>query len=212
MTDQVEQSKTTLGTPSQYLKGVGPARAELLERLDLRMAGDLLFFFPRGYEHPAERARIADLREDEPASLVGTITEIDLRSTQAGKSILGILVEDDSGTVRLMFFNQPYRVDQLSRDMRVLVSGKPRVSGLRMEMVHPKVVPLADEEAPGDGEILPIYSLTEGINQGQMRRIVRGVVDELSLDIKDVIPETVRKELDLCSVSEATTRDSCSSG
>ncbi|QDV58777.1 ATP-dependent DNA helicase RecG [Rosistilla oblonga] len=192
-----------LTTTTQFIKGVGPARAEQLRRLGIRTALDLLFFLPRDYEHPAPRMRIADLKENLPASFVGTITEVDQITTQAGKTILGVLVEDDSGAARMMFFNQPYRLDALPRGLRVLVSGKPRLSGLRMELVHPKVIPLEEDEQAGDQGILPIYPLTEGINQSQMRRAIATVVDELAGEIAEVIPETIRQQATLVSIDEA---------
>ena len=147
--------------------------------------------------------RIADLQEDVPASFVATISEIDLRTTQAGKSILGVLVEDDSGAARLMFFNQGFRMDQLSRGMRLLISGKPKLSGLRMELVHPKLVPLDEDESPGDQAIMPVYPLTEGINQSQMRRIARSVVDALANELAEVMPDGMLADLNLLSIGDA---------
>ncbi|QDV68809.1 ATP-dependent DNA helicase RecG [Rosistilla carotiformis] len=196
-------TKLNLATATQFIKGVGPSRAEQLLRLGLRAARDLLFFLPRDYEHPAPATRIADLREDQPASFVATITEVDVITTQAGKTILGVLVEDGSGAARLMFFNQPYRIDSMPRGQRVLISGKPRLSGLRMEMVHPKVIPLEEDETPTAQGILPIYPLTEGINQGQMRRAIATVVDELAGEIAEVIPASIRETASLLSIEAA---------
>lgn len=193
----------TLATSTQFIRGVGPSRAVTLQRLGLHNASDMLFFLPRDYEHPAPRTRIADLKEDQPASFVATIIEVEMKSTAGGKSILGVLVEDESGAARLMFFNQPYRVDSLTRGLRVMVSGKPRLAGLRMQIVHPKVIPLEADEDPGTQGILPVYSLSEGINQGQMRRAIATVVEELSGQIAEVIPDAIRQQAKIEAIEDA---------
>ena len=180
-----------LGTKAQYLPGVGAARAELLRRLNIRTASDALFFFPRGYEYPAAQQTIIQLREGTPASIVGTVTELELRTRDSGKSVLGVLVENDQGAVRLLFYNQPFRAEQLQRGMRVVVSGTPKLAGLRMEFVHPRVTPLGEEEPAPDGRILPLYPLTDGIKQPQMRRIIGTVAQALAAEVPEVLPESV---------------------
>ena len=82
-----------LATPVQFLKGVGPQRAELLAKLDLHYAADLLFFFPRAYQDMSELREIDQLEEGKLASVVGVIDEVDLRNTAPGKSLLGMLVK-----------------------------------------------------------------------------------------------------------------------
>lgn len=193
----------TLTTPAQFLRGVGPQRAELLARLGIRNAGDALFSFPRDYQHRAELKRIADLCEDQPASIVGTITEIDQRVTYAGKTIAGVLVEDDSGAVRLMFFNQPFRTENLHRGDRVLVSGSARLNGLRFEFVHPRVVPLDAEETLPGGDVMPVYPLTEGLKQPAMRRIMASVAETLAGSVPEVLPDEVRESMGLLGIGEA---------
>src|SRR6187402_3046505 len=103
--------KTTaeqLATPVQYLKGVGPQRAELLAKLDLHYAADVLFFFPRTYQDMSELREIDQLEERKVASVVGVIDEIDLRSTTPGKSILGMLLKQGTRYLRCIWFNQPW--------------------------------------------------------------------------------------------------------
>src|SRR5262249_17915332 len=84
-----------LATPVTYIKGVGPARGELLERLGLRTARDVLFFFPRDYQDLTDMRSIADLEEDKLLSLRGVVEEVELRSTGVGRSLLGVLIRQD---------------------------------------------------------------------------------------------------------------------
>ena len=190
-----DQSPTlTLATPIQYLSGVGPERAGKLLRMRLRTAQDLLFFFPRDYEFPAPHTQVPDLRDGAPASLIGTITDAELVSRTAGKSVYGVLVENDSGAVRCLFFNQPFRAEQLTLGRRVVVSGKAKLNGLRMEFVHPNVTILDEKEYLPQTRILPIYPLTEGIKQSDMRRVISDTTRSLANEISEVMPTALREQ------------------
>src|SRR5947207_13657263 len=180
-----------LATPVQYLKGVGPQRAELLWKLDLYYAADVLFFFPRAYQDMSELREIDQLEEGKLASVVGVIEEVDLRNTAPGKSLLGMLLKQGTRYLRCLWFNQPWMREKLVEGRRILVSGEPKLEGLRWEMVHPRVELLADDEDAPAGRILPVYSLTQGINQSQMRRIVCGVVESHAGFVDDVFSDEV---------------------
>ena len=168
-----------LATPVQFLKGVGPQRAELLAKLDLFYARGLAVLLPArlsGHERAA-RDRPAR-RRTSSASVVGVIDEVDLRNTGPGKSLLGMLLAagDEVSPLPLVqsALDAAEAAPRARRDAR---RGEPKLEGLRWEMVHPRVELLADDEDVPGGRILPVYSLTEGINQTQMRRIVAGVVE-----------------------------------
>jgi len=178
-----------LATPVQYLKGVGPQRAELLAKLDLHYAADVLFNFPRAYQDMSDLRAIDQLEEGKLASVAGVIEEVDLRNTGLGKSLLGMLVRQETKYLRCLWFNQPWMREKLQEGRRILVSGEPVLEGMRWEMKHPRVELLADDEDAPAGRILPVYSLTEGLNQSQMRRIVKGVVESHAALVEDVFPD-----------------------
>jgi ATP-dependent DNA helicase RecG len=79
--------------------------------------------------------------------------------------------------------------EKLAEGRRIMVSGEPVLEGMRWEMRHPRIELLADDEDAPAGRILPVYSLTEGIVQSQMRRIVSGVVESHAELVEDVFPE-----------------------
>lgn len=190
-------------TPVQYLKGVGPQRAELLERLGLRRAVDLLFFFPRGYQDMSELRAIPQLEENVPVSVCGTVEEIDDRNTGTGRSMLGVLIRQETQFLRSLWFNQPHMRQKFNVGQRVLLSGKPRLNGLRWEMTHPRVEILAVGEDPPSGRILPTYSLTEGLTQPALRRIVGSIVELYADFVEEVLPESFLIEKKLPSIATA---------
>ncbi|MEM8913333.1 MAG: OB-fold nucleic acid binding domain-containing protein, partial [Planctomycetota bacterium] len=136
----------TLTTPLSAVPSVGPSRAAKLRKLKLRIARDVLFLFPRDFEHPPASAGVDELVDGQSVTLTGTVTDAELVSRNPGRSIFGAILENDSGAVRLVFFNQPFRADQLPIGRRIRVRGVAKLNGLRFELTHPNVVTLTDDE------------------------------------------------------------------
>jgi len=193
----------SLATPVQYLKGVGPARVDLLERLGLRTAADVLFLFPRDYQDLTDHRPIENLEEGKLQTVCGIVEDIELRGTRTGKTILGVLVRQDGGFLRALWFNQPFMRDKFSLGQRVMLSGKPKYEGLMWRMNHPRVEPLAEEDEDPAGRILPVYPLTEGLHQWEMRRNVRQALDDYGPLIEEAFPAEYLAQHDLCPMARA---------
>jgi ATP-dependent DNA helicase RecG len=181
-------SPVDLNTPVQYLKGCGTARAELLARLDVRTVRDLLFFFPRDYQDLTDLRSIAELEEDTLASVLGTVEEVDFAGRGPGRSILGVLIRQGDQYLRAVWFNQPFLRDKFTRGQTLLVSGKPRRRAIRWEMVHPHVKPVETEGDIPAGELLPVYPLTEGLNQRQVRVLTKRALEVGVEQLEEVFP------------------------
>ncbi|QDT60720.1 ATP-dependent DNA helicase RecG [Stieleria bergensis] len=193
MEDSKSEPSITLGSPAASIAGIGNLRAQLLQRLNLRTAGDMLFFFPRDYEFPAPPCRIDQLKEGVEASLIGTIADVELRSSSPTRSILGAVLENETGAIRIVFFNQPFRAEQLTYGRKLMIQGTPKVSGMGLQMSHPKITYL--DKTDGEIEtprILPIYPLTEGMKQHEIRRIIQLVIEPLADDLPEVLPTELR--------------------
>jgi len=191
---KADPPKLTFRTDIQFVPGVGSQRAPMMHRLAIRTAGQALFFFPRSYEHPNQWTEVGELRDGSPAALVGRITEVDVASRSAGKSVFGVLVENETGAVRLLFFNQPFRINTLLRGSRVIVSGVPKLAGFRFEFIHPQVTIIGEEEKVPEGRILPIYPLVEGLKQSHIRKAIAAVVDGLADGVDEVLGDDLRRE------------------
>src|SRR3990172_3553090 len=92
-----------LATPVQFLKGVGPARVELLERLGLATVRDVLFFFPRAYQDLSDQREVAALEEGKLQTVRGTVADVELRNTGPGRCVLGVLVSAQTGHLRAIW-------------------------------------------------------------------------------------------------------------
>ena len=192
-----------LATPVQYVKGVGERRAELLDRLGLRAARDVLFFFPRDYEDLTDRRQIPDLEEGALQTVCGVVEEIELRNTGTGRCVLGVLIRSEGDYLRAVWFNQPFMQDKFTYGEKVMLSGKPKRDGLVWEMHHPRVTPLGEGEDEPAGRILPVYPLTEGLQQWEVRRVVRECLDAYAGLLDEVFPAAYLEDHDLWPIRRA---------
>ena len=204
--DYKKTAAEQLATPVQFLKGAGPRRGELFGRLELRTVADLLFYFPRSYQDMTDRRDVPDLEEDVLQSVCGVVEESDVRSTARGGCVQGVLVRCKSGHVRGLWFNQPHMKDKFPLGGRVVFAGKPKLRGMVWEFNHPKVESLgADEEEP-PGKLLPVYGLTDGVQQWSMRKIVENAVETYGGLLDEVFPPEYLIEHDLLPLHEALPR------
>ena len=202
-TDSPADAKRRLTTPVEFIRGVGSARAELLERLGLRTASHLLFNFPRDYQDLSDERAIENLEDGRLQSARGVVQEIAVSSSGFGKSRVAILLGDGTGHLRATWFNQPFMRDKFKEGQHLLLTAVPKMRGLMWEMSHPQITFLADEEAPLETKLVPVYSLTEGLSQFQMRRIVQAAVDHTADALDEVFPAALLNQYRLMPLVEA---------
>jgi ATP-dependent DNA helicase RecG len=201
---KTDAAKQQLLTPVERLRGANAERAALLHRLGLRTASDLLFNFPRDYQDLSDERAIADLEEDQLQSIRCTVQEIAMANQGFGKTRVSILVHDGTGHLRATWFNQPFMRSKFHEGQQLLLTAKPKMRGMMWEMSHPQVTWLADEENPLAGrKLLPVYSLTEGLSQFHLRRIVWNVVEEYADVPEEVFPAYLLKSYRLVPLAEA---------
>lgn len=192
-----------LATPVEFVRGVGPQRAELLHRLDVRTASDLVFYFPRDYQDLTDRREIADLEEDLVQTIRGEVVEVDAQSSGFGKSRVGVLVRAGNDYLRALWFNQPFMREKFAVGQHVMFSAKPRLRGGRWEMSHPRVTWLDGPDDQPEMRLLPIYPLTDGLNQYQMRKMVAAAVEQYRGVLEEVFPPELLAKFDLLPLAAA---------
>src|SRR5688572_31650021 len=111
-----------LDTPLQYLKGVGPRRAADLQRVGLTSVEDLLYRFPIRYEDRGSFQTIASLRPGTAASVAGEVVTSGIRPTRRPRfKIFELLLRDATGSIRAIWFNQPFLADIFHPRQRVIL-------------------------------------------------------------------------------------------
>ncbi len=197
-------AKSLLNTPVAQVHGVGRHRAELLAKLGIRSASDLLFDFPRDYLDLSNERPIVELDEGELQTVRGMVTEVAAASSGFGKTRVSILVQDPSGHLRATWFNQPFMRNRFHEGQPLLLTARPKMRGMMWEMSHPQITYLAEEEATSEGKrMLPVYSLTEGVSQYYMRRMVEAAVEDFADVPEEVFPASLLQQCDLLPLAEA---------
>lgn len=197
------ESGAGLDDSAQFVKGVGPVRFHLLQKLGIRTVRDLLYFFPRSYADLSNQRLIAELQPGRLQTVIGEIVEMNGRRTASGKELLSVVISDGKEVLEGVWFNQTYLARQLSYGMRVAFSGKPTWYRDHWQMNRPRVRILQEEEATTNHPVVPIYPLTEGLHAEAMRRIQRHVAERYAGLVADPIPESLLRQRQLPDLATA---------
>ena len=192
-----------INTNLQYLKGVGPARVEILNKLGLYTIEDLISYFPRDYEDRGQYKKICELLDGETttfnAFIASNVSETRVRRNMA---IYKVVAKDETGTIILTWFNQPYIKKQLKMGEEYSFYGKVKGTMLgRLEMQSPVFEPV--NKAKNTGKIIPIYPLTNGITQNVFRGIMENAVNANLNAFLDPLPEWIRVQNELVEINTA---------
>ncbi|MFO7893990.1 MAG: ATP-dependent DNA helicase RecG, partial [Longimicrobiales bacterium] len=177
-----------LDRPAQYLKGVGPRRAEHFHKLGVVSARDLLFHVPRRYEDASTVAPISSLEVGMDATVIGEVVSKGVLPTRKGLRIFQAVLRDDTGLIECSWPGQPFLDRSIHKGDRLLVTGPVRFFHGR-QLQPREHITLERGDAPGDsGRVLPIYPATEGLSQGIIRKILDTNLDRLLPLLEDQEP------------------------
>ncbi|HET9984677.1 MAG TPA: ATP-dependent DNA helicase RecG [Longimicrobiales bacterium] len=182
-----QAATSPLDRPAQFLKSVGPKRAELLTRLGVRSARDLLFHVPRRYEDASTVLPIGSAEPGMDVTLIGEVVSKGVIPTRPGLRIFQAVIRDASGLIECSWPGQPFLDRTIRRGDLLLVTGPVRKFHRRQ--IQPRefiILGRVDEDGDPRGIVLPIYPSTEGLSQRQLRGIIEANLDPL---LDAVVPE-----------------------
>jgi ATP-dependent DNA helicase RecG len=184
-----------LETDVQFLKGVGPKHALMLHKLGIKTVGDMLFTVPRRYEDRREIPPISYLRPGQSASVRGELVEVFTRPVRGGRVLLKATIQDETGRIALVWFNQPWVARQLEKVKgEIIAFGQIKEGDRMMEMHAPEWEALGEDDDPDDfARLVPVYALSEGVQQWVVRKAARSAVEYFSSFIVDPLPESLRR-------------------
>ena len=188
----------------QFLKGVGPEKAELFAKMGVHTVEDLLYLIPREYEDFRESMPISGLVDGAKCVVRGRLEYVEARETRAGRSIVEAAYADGTGFLSVAWFNRPTVAERFRLEREYLLTGKvKRVDG-RWRMTNPAVEPVPDDGCPSLGEaIVPVYPLTDGMHPEAVRRAVRVALDRFTPTIADPLPPEYRRQRGLVGLPDA---------
>ena len=193
----------------KYLKGVGPKRAELLQKeLGIHTCRDLLFFFPYKY---IDRSRIYAIKEINSTlayvQMKGKITHFRMEGQRYKQRLVGIFT-DGTGTVELVWFQGLQWVTRnYQPDTEYIVFGKPSVFNHKLSVAHPEIEIAGKEDARLFSPLQPQYSSTENLKSNFFTsRAIHRLMGQLLTQpdiLEETLPEYLRQQLKLMALEEA---------
>ena len=195
------EGELKLGDSVTHIKGVGKKRAQLLEKMNIRTVEDLLYLFPRKYEDRRRAVTIMEAPFNEDVLLeVRVVTKQLGGNPYSKKRVLRVLAEDNTGSVEILFFNGKYLSEYFKPGLSLTLFGKISLNNGRRQMAHPEFHVTGDKDDIRG--LFPVYPLTEGLYQGQMRSM-QLAVRQTAQQIKEWLPESIVRENNLCDPAYA---------
>ncbi len=186
----------------QFVKGIGPKRANKLNKLGIFTLKDLIYYFPRQYEDRSNIKKITQLENDEKASIKGIITRMDTYSPKKGMNITKIDVRDESGYIRLVFFNQEYITKVFKSGDSILAYGKVKIENNFKELSSCEIEHYTN--APQSTcKIQPVYPLTYGLTNKELESIIKSVLLKEEFKVKEYLPRYIIEKYKLCGIDYA---------
>lgn len=195
-----------LDTPVKFLKGIGEHRAELLSRLGIRTARDLLWHLPHRYVDASTVTSLAHVRVGDEVACVGKVVAKGVLPTRRGLRIFHAVLRDDSGVLECVWPGQAFLDRTINVGQTLLVSGPVRFYHGR-QLVPREFVILADADGDPDplsaGKVLPVYPATEGLSHKVIRSLLERHLDALIALSPDILAEPLRLSLGLLALPDA---------
>ena len=186
----------------KYVKGIGPKRANKLNKLGIFTLSDLIYYFPRQYEDRNNLKKIFELEDEEKVTIRVIVNSIETSNIRKGLVITKIGVRDETGFARLVFFNQEYISSTLKKGDTILVFGKVKKNSHGVELSSCEIEQMTNNPKNTCG-IMPIYSLTYGLTNKELTNIIKTVFNNEQIKIKEYLPKRIIEKYKLCSIDYA---------
>ncbi|THI83803.1 MAG: ATP-dependent DNA helicase RecG [Nitrospira sp. CG24A] len=195
--------------PIRFARGVGPKRTSMLQRFGIETVEDAFWTLPWRYEDRSVMTPIGQLVPGVQSSICGTIVRSEAKRARSRRlTILDIVVEDSTGRLQAVFFNQPFLEALFTVGTSVMLTGR-MVTGaqgwvaMRMEVAQYEVMGAESEALLHVGRIVPVYHETKGWTSRQMRALMKGLLDVHAAEAQEVLPFQLRARYRLLPIQQA---------
>jgi ATP-dependent DNA helicase RecG len=197
-----QKQKEGLDSPITAIRGITPNVANRFAKLNVRTVRDLLYFFPRRYVDYSQRKPISELVEGEEQTIIGIIWQARVASLGNRRGTEAI-VGDETGNIRVVWFNQPYLARSFRTNARVVISGTVSLFKGQKVFESPEWELLENKDLIHTGRLVPIYPLTRGLYPRQVRKWTKETVDGYAWQLGDFLPSEIRTRCQLLDLSTA---------
>jgi len=195
--------RITLDMPVKFLKGVGEQRAELLGRLGIRQAGDLLWHVPHRYEDASTLTPIVSVQPGMDVTVMGRVVSKGVLPTRKGLRIFQAVIRDESGMMEASWPGQPFLDRSIQKDDVLLLTGPCRFFHGRQLVPREYVNLGSEDEGAAGGRVLAVYPATEGVTARALRFLIDRHLDALVPLVVDHLPEAMRRAADVVPLADA---------
>jgi len=188
--------------PITAVRGISSSLAVKFNKLGVRTVRDLLYFFPHRHLDYSQRKYISQLAEGEEETIIANVwqaQEVRLGGRRSTEAIVG----DETGNVRVVWFNNPYLAKKLATNTRIVISGRVGLFNDRHVFQSPEWELVGDEDLIHTGRLVPLYPLTQGLRPRQVRKLMKEVIDQWVWQVVDFLPHEVKKRRNLLELPEA---------
>jgi len=199
---QVATAGVSLDSPITAIKGISAKLRDKLNKFGVESIRDLLYYFPNRHLDYSQRKTVSQLSGGEEETIVANVWQAQ-ETRPGGRKSTEAIVGDETGNVRVVWFNNPYLARTLKPNMRIVLSGRVKVFNGRHVFESPEWEPVETGDLIHTGRLVPIYPLTQGLYQRQIRKIMKGVVDQWAEQLQDFLPGDIRKRCNLLELPEA---------
>ncbi len=192
----------SLDSPITVIKGVSSTLATKFSKLGVETIRDLLYFFPHRHLDYSQRTSISQLTAGEERTIIANVWqayETRLGNRKSTEAVVG----DDTGNVRVVWFNNPYLARKLPPNTRIVLSGRVSVFGGRPVFESPEWEMVEDRELVHTGRLVPLYSLTQGLRPRQVRKLMKEVVDQWAWQMEDFLPAGLKQRRSFLNLPQA---------
>lgn len=192
----------SVDSPITAIKGISTGLAAKFAKLEVKTIRDLLFFFPHRHLDYSQRKYISQLSEGREETIIANVwqaQEIRLGGRRSTEAVVG----DETGNVRVVWFNNPYLAKTLSTNTQVVISGRVGLFNGRLVFESPEWEMVNDRELIHTGRLVPVYPLTQGLHPRQVRKLIKEVVDRWAWEVEDFLPAELKKRCDLLELPQA---------
>ncbi|MBN2019942.1 MAG: ATP-dependent DNA helicase RecG [Sedimentisphaerales bacterium] len=201
--DGGQAGEIKLSTPVRYLKGVGPARADVFAKSGVQTVEDLLEYYPRDWDFAPEPTKISQLKPGETARVVGLVESTDYQPYHR-QPIFEVAVADDTGICEIIWFHGGYLRDKLQPGQTIMAWGKVNQYKHHLQLTNPKFR-IIEEEKRSDPFSFNggVYTGSSGLSSGQIKKVIRPVLDDLGRLIGEFYDDEFRKKAELAGRTDA---------
>ena len=185
----------------KYIKGVGPNRVQLLNKLGIYTVKDLIEYYPREYEDRGKSQKIYELMDETEALIqVYAVSKVnEIRTNRKNMVIYRLTVKDDTGTCIITWYNKSYLKNIFKIGEKYSFYGKVKNKNGRIEMVEPTFD--MENKNNNTGKIIPLYSLTYNLSQNTIRKVIENALETIDNKLEETLPEYILKVNRLCGIN-----------